>query len=158
MTAEEFSRLEVDDYSDRYRFELIDGALSVREGREPASGCVLTNVGALVGSYVHSQGLGKAYLGGTSVLISPTVRAADMAFIRRERLPANDDLWLTQPDLAVETFSHSNHSRYMSQKVEHYLSVGARLIWYIDPRHVEVYRAMARRRCSCPETRSRVRT
>lgn len=142
MTAEEFSQLEIEDWSDHYRFELIEGGLSVREPRPPASGCVLTNIVRHLGCHVREQGLGTVYSGGTSVFVNPkAVRAADVAFIPKGRLPLTDERWLLEPDLAVEVFSPSNHPRYIAQKVEHYLSVRTRLIWYIDPRRIDVYRA-----------------
>jgi Uma2 family endonuclease len=66
-----------------------------------------------------------------------------VAFIRRDRLPLTDERWLLEPDLAIEVLSPSNHPRYVAQKLRQYLSIGTRLVWYIDPRRrqIDVYRA-----------------
>jgi Uma2 family endonuclease len=144
MTAEEFAKLEVEEYSDHYRFELIGGELSVREPPAPTHGCVLTNIVCLLANHVRKHRLGIVYTGDTSVFIDPmTVRGADVAFIRKERLPLEDHRWLLEPDLAVEVFSPSNRRGYMAKKLNHYLAVGTRLVWYIRPRQrrIDVYRA-----------------
>jgi Uma2 family endonuclease len=144
MQAHEFSQLDVEEYSKHYRFELVCGELMVREPPAPTHGCVITNVVRLLSNYVHDHKLGTVYTGETTVFIDPaTVRLADVAFVRKERLPLIDDRWLLEPDLAIEVFSPSNQPRYMAQKLNHYLSVGTRLVWYIDPRNrrIDVYRA-----------------
>jgi Uma2 family endonuclease len=144
MTAEEFAKLEIEDYSDHYRFELVCGQLMVREPPAPTHGCVLTNIVCLLSTYVKQHRLGTVYTGDTSVFIDKkTVRGADVAFVRKDRLPLTDERWLLEPDLAVEVFSPSNHPRYMAQKLNHYLSVRTQLVWYIDPRRrqIDVYRA-----------------
>ena len=144
MTAEEFSQLEIEDSSDHYQFELIDGQLAVREPPAPTHGCVLTNIVYLLSDHVRKHGLGTVYAGDTSVFIdSKNVRGADVAFVRKERLPLTDHRWLLEPDLAVEVISPSNRRDEMAKKLNHYLSVGTRLVWYIDPsrRRINVYRA-----------------
>ena len=144
MTAEEFVKLEIDPYSEHYRFELVGGELMVREPPATTHGCVLTNVVVVLGNYVRKHKLGGLYCGDTSVFIDPkTVRGADVAFVRKERLPLTEQRWLLAPDLAVEVFSPSNHPRYMAKKLSNYLSIGTRLVWYIDPRRrqIDVYRA-----------------
>jgi Uma2 family endonuclease len=103
---------------------------------------VLANIVGLLGSYVRQHRLGTGYCGGTSVFIDKkTVRSADVAFVPKERL--TDERWLLEPDLVVEVVSPSNHPRYMARKLNHYLSVGTRLVWYIDPGHrrIDVHRA-----------------
>jgi Uma2 family endonuclease len=144
MTAEEFAKLEVEEYSDHYRFELVCGQLMVREPPAPTHGCVLTNIVSLMANYVRQHRLGTVYTGDTSVFIdSKNVRGADVAFVRKDRLPLTDERWLPGPDLAVEVLSPSNRRGEMAKKLDHYLSVGTRLVWYIDPsgRRIDVYRA-----------------
>jgi Uma2 family endonuclease len=144
MTAEEFAKLDVESYSEHYRFELVGGELMVREPPATTHGCVLTTIVVVLANCVRKHKLGKVYCGDTSVFINPkTVRGADVAFVRKERLPLTDERWLLEPDLAVEVFSPSNHPRYMAQKLSHYLSIGTRLVWHIDPRRrqIDVYRA-----------------
>jgi Uma2 family endonuclease len=144
MTAEEFAKLDVELYSEHYRFELVCGELSVREPPAPVHGSALMNIAFTVCGYVRQHRLGKVYGGDTSVFIDHnTVRGADVAFVRKERLPLTDKRWLLEPDLAIEVISPSNNPRYMAQKLSQYLSVGTRLVWYIDPRRgqIDVYRA-----------------
>lgn len=144
MTSEEFVTLKVDDYSDHYRFELIEGELSVREPAAPPHGSALWNIVRILGNYVHDHKLGTLYLNDTNVYIDPeTIRAADVAFVSKEHLPLKDQRWLLEPDLAIEMLSPGNRPGYMAKKLSHYLSVRTRLVWYIDPRRrqIDVYRA-----------------
>jgi Uma2 family endonuclease len=134
MTSEEFAELDVDEYSDRYRFELIGGRLSVSEPPAPTHGCVITNIVRLLSTHVHKHRLGVVYTGETAVYIGPdTVRLADIAFVRQNRLPLTDHRWLIEPDLAIEVISPGNRREEMAKKLHHYLSVGTDLVWYIDP-------------------------
>ncbi|HTA72965.1 MAG TPA: Uma2 family endonuclease [Gemmatimonadaceae bacterium] len=144
MTAEEFAKLDVELYSDHYRFELACGELAVREPVAPTHGSVLMNLARVLSPHVHKHRLGKLYGGDTSVFIDRnTVLGADVAFIQRDRLPLSDERWLLEPDLVIEVISPSNNPRYLAQKLRQYLSIGTRLVWYIDPRRrqIDVYRA-----------------
>lgn len=75
----------------------------------------------------------------------PTWRMPDVAWIARERLPAEvpTTSWRLAPDLAVEVVSPGNRTSDMQQRALDYLDAGTRLFWVVDPesRSVMVYRS-----------------
>ena len=78
-----------------------------------------------------------------------TVRAPDVAFIRRERLAAekpSEAFWPGPPDLAVEVVSPGDTVNEVDDKVKAWLDAGTRMVWVIDPkwRSVTVYRSAVR--------------
>ncbi len=67
----------------------------------------------------------------------PTVRAPDVAFVARQRVPAEGPprgYWPGAPDLAVEIASPSNTVAEILDKVRDYLEAGARTVWVVEPR------------------------
>lgn len=74
-----------------------------------------------------------------------TVRGADAAFIRRDRVPDPPPVGYASlaPDLAVEVVSASDQPGEVLGKVADWLTAGSRLVRVIDPvrRHARVYRA-----------------
>ena len=70
-----------------------------------------------------------------------TIRAPDISFLRRERLPKTglpDFFWPGAPDLAVEVRSKTDRWSDILEKVDEYLSLGTRLVWVIDQKALEV--------------------
>jgi len=103
--------------------------------------------GALI-SFVKPRGLGVVYVAEPGFLIShdpDTVRAPDVAFVRAERVPAEDPLGYFQgpPDLAVEVLSPNDRASDVIAKVQDWLGSGCRLVWVVDPesRTVSAYRS-----------------
>lgn len=94
--------------------------------------------------YLRQNNLGKVYQ-DTGVVIDPvlnTVRAPDVAFIRKERFSGRVTGALpVEPDLAVEVISPYDRYGDVEDKVEDYLRAGVRLVWVVNPRRkfVEVY-------------------
>jgi Uma2 family endonuclease len=75
-----------------------------------------------------------------------TVRAPEVAFVARKRIPAEgvpEGFWLFAPDLAVEVISPSDRFDDVLAKVQDYLHAGTRLVWVLHPRTTAamVYRA-----------------
>jgi Uma2 family endonuclease len=75
-----------------------------------------------------------------------TVRAPDVAFVRRARIPAEGvpvGYWEGAPDLAVEVVSPSDSAEDVREKIGEYLAAGASLVWIVYPRGqtVDVWRA-----------------
>src|SRR5207249_4631011 len=61
-------------------------------------------------------------------------RYPDLAFVRKDRLPANLDTDADfAPDLAVEVVSGSDTFGDVDAKVRRYLDSGVRLVWLVDP-------------------------
>src|SRR5439155_10259700 len=73
-----------------------------------------------------------------------TVRAPDIAFVRRERLPDPIPVRYPElaPDLVVEVLSPSDRPGETLAKIADWLEAGARLVWVIDPerRIARIYR------------------
>ena len=79
---------------------------------------------------------------------SPRIeRRPDLAFLRKERLPARPfpDLFPGAPDLVVEVLSPSDSIGNAAAKARLYLASGSTEVWSVDPEAqvVTVYRAGA---------------
>ncbi len=129
------------------RVELVRGALVVREPAGLRQGRVVASLSRRLMDHVEANGLGQVYAGDTGFTLarSPdTVRAPDIAFIRRDRVPDPEPVGYPDlaPDLAVEVLSPSNRPGEMLAKVADWLSGGTSLVWVIDPerRQAHVYR------------------
>jgi Uma2 family endonuclease len=65
------------------------------------------------------------------------VRAPDLAFVRRERIPEDglpQGFWPGPPDLAVEVISPSDTYSEVEEKVGQWLDAGTRMVIVVDPR------------------------
>jgi Uma2 family endonuclease len=69
-----------------------------------------------------------------------TVRAPDVAFVRRERIPPGGVKGYFQgaPELAVEVVSPSDRSSEVAQKVQDWLRAGCTIVWFVDPENESV--------------------
>lgn len=132
-------------------YELIKGELtkvSPPPGHE--HGLVTMNIAGPLYNYVKNKSLGKVYAAETGFLLeqSPdTVRAADVAFVRRERIERAGPIkgyWLGAPDLAVEVVSPSDMVGRIEEKVAEWLKAGTALLWVVSPRlhTVTIYRSL----------------
>jgi len=140
MTAEELLRTSIPDK----RTELVRGRLVVREPAGDRHGRVAMNLTLRLGAHVEHAQLGQLFAAETGfALTRDTVRAPDIAFIRRERLPEVTTAFLQiAPDLAVEVLSTGDRAGDVLAKVGDWLEAGARLVWVIEPerRIARVYR------------------
>ncbi len=143
MTAEELLHLNVPDQ----RTELVRGRLVIREPAGDRHGRVAMNLTLRLGAHVERVQLGQLFAAETGFTLfraPDTVRAPDVAFIGRERLPEPTTGFLeVAPDLAVEVLSPSDGPGEVLAKVGDWLKAGTRLVWVIDPerRLARVYRA-----------------
>ncbi|MGH7698967.1 MAG: Uma2 family endonuclease [Gemmatimonadales bacterium] len=145
MTAEDLLRLRLP--GDK-RTELIRGRLIVRDPGGARHGAVANRIGYRVTAHVEAHDLGRVYAAETGFKIEAdpdTVRAPDVAFIARSRLPDVEPLGYPSwaPDLAVEVLAHDDHPAATLEKVAHWLKSGVRLVWLVDAerRNARVYRA-----------------
>jgi len=143
MTADELLRTHIPDK----RSELVRGVLVVREPAGSRHGLITMNLGAELAVYAKQTGAGGVYAAesGFKLASNPdTVRAPDIAFVTRERLPppSMTGYPALAPDLAVEVLSPGDRAGEVLAKVAAWLSAGARLVWVLDPeRHLaRVYR------------------
>jgi Uma2 family endonuclease len=143
MTAEDLLRLNLPNK----RTELVRGVLVVREPAGYLHGRVAMKLAARLEAYVERTGVGECFAAETGFTLArgpDTVRAPDVAFIRRERLldPPPKGFAEVSPDLAVEVLSPGDRPGEVLAKVADWLSAGTRLVWVIDParRLARVYR------------------
>jgi len=144
MTAEELLQTNIPNK----RTELVRGRLIVREPAGYSHGRVTMNLTVRLGAHVESAGCGQLVAAETGFTLfrgPDTVRAPDVGFVRRERLPdpATTGFPEMAPDLVVEVLSPDDRPGETLAKVGDWLEAGAQLAWVIDPqrRLARVYRA-----------------
>jgi Uma2 family endonuclease len=117
--------------------ELIDGTLvekAMGRGRSFLAAWIMQSLGGYVGPrdlgfFISSDGIVRLEEG--------TVRAPDISFIRKERLP-NGQFDMTPlgeiiPDLAVEVVSEGNTKAEIERKTGEYFQAGVEAVWIVDP-------------------------
>jgi Uma2 family endonuclease len=117
-----------------FRYELVRGELHKMPGAGHHHGRLAMRVAASLYNYVREHNLGEVYAAETGFLLArdpDTVRAPDVAFIRKERVDAVGDTrgyWEGPPDLAVEVISP--HDRYadVDEKVAAWVEAGTRMV------------------------------
>ena len=135
MTAEELLHVRIPDK----RVELVRGKLVVREPAGYTHGRVAMNLTVRLGAHVERTGAGQLFAAETGFTLArgpDTVRAPDIAFIRRARLPDPEPVGFPDlaPDLVVEVLSPSDRPGEVLAKVADWLSADVPLIWVIDPK------------------------
>jgi Uma2 family endonuclease len=146
LTAEQYERLHEDD---RYISEMSRGLLV----REPRPGALHSRVafelGVLLREFVKANDLGTVEVeSGFKLSESPlTIRGPDIAFIRKERLPAELPVswWPLAPDLAIEVVSPGKTLSELHVKIFEFFEAGTREIWVVESRtrSVTVYRSLS---------------
>jgi Uma2 family endonuclease len=147
VTADELAVLAARD-AGRLRYELIAGELEVMSPAKPRHGRVIGRLTSSLGPHVLARGLGEIFGAETGFMLArnpDTIRAPDVAYVRREQVLAvgdTDDWWPGAPDLAVEVLSPEDSYSKTREKVALWLGAGARLVLVVDPRRriVEVHR------------------
>jgi Uma2 family endonuclease len=143
MTADELLHVRIPDK----RVELVRGRIVVREPAGLRHGGVGMELARRLANYVDDRGIGRVYAAETGFAVArdpDTVRAPDVAFIRRDRLPDPEPLGFPDlaPDLVAEMVSPGDRPGEILAKVADWLSAGTRLVWVVDPvrRVARVYR------------------
>jgi Uma2 family endonuclease len=143
MTAEELLHARIPDK----RTELVRGMLVVREPAGGRHGRVASELARLIGNHVHTHELGTVYAAETGFTLArhpDTVRAPDIAFVRRDRIPDPEPLGYPEfaPDLVVEVLSPGVRPGEVLTKVGDWLNAGTPLVWIVDPerRTARIYR------------------
>jgi Uma2 family endonuclease len=146
MTAQQLMQLP----DDGQRYELIKGELSVMTPAGARHGRIVNTITFLLTRHVRQHQLGAVYAAETGFKLEEnpdTVRAADAAFVDRQRIPPEGEpegYWALVPDLVVEVVSPSDPAPAVQSKVIDWLSAGCRLVWiiYPDDRTVSEYRSL----------------
>ena len=143
LTAEELLYLSLPDK----QTELVRGRLVVREPPGYRHGLVAFAIAARIGEFVRVNDLGVVVAAetGFKLFSNPdTVRAADAAFLSRDRAPdpPPPGYLALAPDLVVEILSPNDRAGEVQAKVSDWLTAGSRLVWVIDPgrKRAVVYR------------------
>jgi Uma2 family endonuclease len=146
MTADELFMMP----DDRFRYELVKGELRKMAPAGSEHGAIIINLTVPLAQHVKANNLGVVFGAETGFKIAKnpdTVRAPDIAFVRRERIPPTGipkAFWPGAPDLAVEVLSPGDTVDEVDEKIGEWLSAGARAVWVVNPKRksVTVYRSL----------------
>src|ERR1700752_5303554 len=96
------------------RYELVRGDLLMMSPASPVQGRYAGRLTAALVVYVDDHDLGEVYTAEPGFELQPepdpVVRAPDVAFVRKDRIPPTEQqsgFWPVAPDLAVEIISPS---------------------------------------------------
>ncbi|MFQ3683478.1 Uma2 family endonuclease [Roseiflexus sp.] len=147
VTADELLQMP----DDGFLYELVRGELRRMSPASHRHGRIIINITTPLDQYVRTHNLGAVYAAETGFKLASdpdTVRAPDIAFIRRERVEAVGDVegyWIGAPDLAVEVISPNDLYTDVEEKIIDFLTAGTGMVLVVNPRKhtVTVYRALA---------------
>lgn len=145
-TAETLSHLP----EDGYRYELVRGELVRDSPAGSRHGAIAHHLGRLLGIWAQQEQSGVVFAAETGYKLRTdpdTVRAPDVSFVSRDRIPADglpDGFWEGPPDLAVEVLSPDDRMVDVLDKVRDYLEAGVGQVWIVAPRSntVAVYKSL----------------
>lgn len=132
------------------RNELVKGEILPMSPASTKHGQITFRLAFKVGLFANEHSLGEVYAAETGFTLSKnpdTVRAPDVAFIARDRIPGkgipDTGFWEIAPDLIAEIVSPNDRMSDVQDKITDYLNAGVRLIWLVDPktRTVTVYQS-----------------
>lgn len=120
------------------RTELVRGRMIVREPAGFRHGDVAMSIALSIGHFLRSHPIGRLLAAETGFVLSTnpdTVRAPDVAFVLRERIPDPLPRGYARfaPDLVVEVLSPDDRPGEVLEKVADWLKANTRLVWVIDP-------------------------
>jgi Uma2 family endonuclease len=120
------------------RCELIYGELVMMRPAGFAHGEIALRIARFIADFVEQHDLGVAVAAETGYLIEKNpdlVRAPDVSFVRKDRLPSRRRMqfFAGVPDLAVEVVSPGDTKREVSEKVNMWLAHGTQSCWVADP-------------------------
>ena len=137
-TADELERMPDDD---SVQVELDEGELITMPPAGEEHGECGNGIAFLLTRFVRQHKLGKVYAADTGFRLGDdTVRAPDVAFVRRDRTASIRSKGFARgtPDLAVEIFSPSDSVRQLMRKVKQYFAAGCHTVWIVYPDRREV--------------------
>ncbi len=142
LTRKDLEKLQAE-YPD-YRMELVDGKIIVMSPSGYESDEVAAEFVRVLGNWVRPKKLGRVTASSAGFdLPSANVRAPDVSFVRRERLPKSPRSFAElAPDLMVEVKSPTDTLKSLRDKIQFFLSQGTKVGILMNPqrRRVEIYR------------------
>lgn len=144
MTAQELWEMS----DDGFRYELVRGELHQMSPAGSEHGASIMNLAAPLKIFVEEHGFGVVFAAETGFQLTESpdsVRAPDIAFVRRERIPEAGipkSYWKGAPDLAVEVVSPHDKLYEVDEKVDDFLAAGTQVVCVACPkrRTVTVHR------------------
>jgi len=136
MTAEQLWALR----DDGHPRELVKGELRMMTPAGFEHGRIVSNVHLLVAGHAKVHDLGAVLAAETGFTLSrdpDTVRAPDVAFVRKDRVPPPEQqsgFVELAPDLIVEVLSPTDRPADTTEKIADYLDAGVSVVWVLDPR------------------------
>lgn len=136
VTADEMLTLSGDDLL----HELVRGEHYVNPPPGAQHGKIGITIIGLLLRHIGDGRPGEVFGPDTGFLLSrdpDTVRAPDVSFVRRERIPPGGvpvGYLEGAPDLAVEVLSPSDTMIEVDEKIGEYLATGARQVWIVNPK------------------------
>ncbi|GBC99080.1 hypothetical protein HRbin17_01601 [bacterium HR17] len=117
------------------KVELVDGEVIFMPPAGLEQGGISADLLTRLNNYVRRHKLGRVFDAQTGFRPHNNMRAPDIAFVSKERLPQKLPKGFLQvaPDLVVEVFGPHETVGDYEGKVQEYLSWGVRLIWLVDP-------------------------
>ena len=145
ITADELFRMPDDGF---HRYKLVKGRLLTMSPAGGLHGLVSSRLHAAVFAHVDEHRLGVVVSADTGFKLESdpdTVRAPDVAFVTRERIPPDgipEAFWQCAPDLAVDVLSPSDRRSDVNEKIAQYVRLGVKVVWFVEPspRRVTVFR------------------
>ena len=126
---------------DGYRYELVKGELRKTVPAGSEHGDISSDIHGSLGAYVRANNLGRTRIAEPGFILErapDSVRAPDIAFVRRERIEAIGKTvryWPEAPDLAVEVISPNDRYTEVNEKVADWLAAGTRMVVVVNPRN-----------------------
>jgi Uma2 family endonuclease len=149
-TAEDLWELSHSPEYNEKRLELSEGVLIIMAPAGIQHGNFAMKLGHRIAAYVEAHEMGvvtaaeSGYILFTDADSKDTVRAPDVGFISKQRIPEAglpEGYFQGAPDLAVEVVSPNDTAEEVQQKVNEYLQAGTRAVWvfYPKPQTIAVY-------------------
>jgi Uma2 family endonuclease len=138
LTANDLEQMPDDD---SVQLELDEGELITMPPAGMDHGSQGIDISFVLKAFVKKHRLGRVYGADTGFRLSDdTVRAPDIAFVRKERLAAvhRKGFGFGAPDLAIEILSPSDSIRQLTRKIRQYLAAGCHTVWVVHPERKEI--------------------
>lgn len=118
-----------------YQLELVEGKIVVMGPSDIISSEIIVEFSRQLANWVKPRRLGRVFeSSGGFILPDFELRAPDVSFIAAERLKRSQRSFANLvPDLTVEVKSKTDRIKPLVEKIQYFLSLGARVGILIDP-------------------------